>query len=99
MGKAQILKSLRAPSAKIWADENEGELSLVTTRLADETAQIFAPRWVAAANKGEQKARKGIKAPIVKTLKFQGAFLKDGKELIAQDKKERSKDIYCYGWS
>jgi hypothetical protein len=99
MGKAHILESLRAPSAKIWPDETEGELSLVTTSRSDETAQIVAPRWIAAAKEGKQKARKGIKAPAVETLKFHGGFIKNGKERIAGDKRQRSEDIYRYGWS
>jgi hypothetical protein len=103
MDEAEIFASLRFPSAKIWGDETEGELSDVTKGLMDKTPpQIIAARWVAATENLEtqSKAAKGVKAPCLSILKFHGAFIiKNGKERIPCGKKMRSEDIHRYGWS
>ena len=93
MPETLMRQSLHLRSAKIWGDETQGELSRITAERQSTVAQIIAPRWVAEAENGIEKARKGIKAPRLNTLKFHGAFLKDGEERVLADKLTRS------GWT
>lgn len=99
MPEPDLLASLRLASAKIWGDETEWELQTVTTQKQDATAQIVAHRWVENAEAGADMAKKGIKAPLFRTLKFHGAFLKDGVEQVPLGKMSRSNDIFFLGFS
>jgi hypothetical protein len=94
-----LLLSLRLASAKIWGDETEDELHIITTQRQDVTAQVIAPRWIDNAKYGSEKARKGIKAPRFKTLKIHGAFLKGTVEQVPLEKLTRSEDIHFWGFS
>lgn len=99
MNEDAVLVSLRLPSAKIWSDEHGGELKKIVSENQNIEPQIVAPRWADNAVAGEQKASKGIKAPKISTLKFHGAFLKDGEEVIPLEKMSRSEDIFFWGFS
>jgi hypothetical protein len=93
------LVSLRLPSAKIWGDETSGELHKLLDPDADCGPDIDAARWLENARAGHDKAKKGIKAPRFTTLKFHGAFMKNGREVIPLNKMARSADIYFWGFS
>ncbi|MCI0629014.1 MAG: hypothetical protein L0387_46430 [Acidobacteria bacterium] len=99
MSETEFLDSLRLPSAKIWGDESRGELRGLFDPDKDSGPDIDALRWLENASAGHDKARKCTKAPRFSTLKFHGAFLKDGGEVIPLDKMARSEDIYLCGFS
>jgi hypothetical protein len=97
--EADFLASLRLPSAKIWGDETTGELQKVVNLEVETWPDIDAHRWLENAKRGDDKAKKGAKARRFTSLKFHGAFLKNGKEVIPLFKLKRSEDIYCCGFS
>ncbi len=97
MDKSLIIKSLRFPSAKIWGDEHEGELQLLANSNPDDSPQIIASRWIKKTS--EKNPNKGIKAPQINTLKFHGAFIKNGVEVIPKDKVNRSEELHNFGFS
>jgi hypothetical protein len=97
--EANFLTSLRLRSAKIWGDETTGELQKVVNLEVEAWPDIDAHRWLENAERGNAKAKKGVKAPRFTTLKFHGAFLKNGREVIPPDKLTRSADIYSFGFS
>jgi hypothetical protein len=99
LAEADFLTSLRLPSAKIWGDETTGELQNVINLNVESWPDIYAHRWLENAERGNDKAKKGAKAPRFTTLKFHGAFLKNGQEVILPDKLTRSADIYSFGFS
>lgn len=99
MPEMDLLVSLRLATAKIWGDETEGELQVITTQKQDCIPQAIAPRWIDNAKYGSEKARKGIKTPSLKTIKFHGAFLKDAVEQVPLEKMNRSDDIHFWGFS
>ena len=99
LSESEFLDSLRLPSAKIWGDETSGELKDLFDPDVDSGPNIDAHRWLENAKAGHDKAKKGTKAPRFSTLKFHGAFLKNGQEVIPLNKMARSEDIYFCGFS
>jgi hypothetical protein len=99
MDRDTLQTSLRQGSAKVWGDESKGELNDVISGGQNSEPQILAERWMVNADANAQKALWGIQAPIIETLKFHGAFLKNGIEIVPPNKIHRSEDIYYFGFS
>lgn len=100
------LKSLLAPSAKVWLAEDKkvqqactgcrGEWSPVSAKDLDEP-EILNGVWERVK---KLEAKWGCKAPFFTKLKAIGAFLDDrSNEWIPSDKRFRARDIHEFGWS
>ena len=99
----EIRRSLAEKSAKIWINET-GRASTGTTLQAD----LLVQPWLRAAKDflahGEPPEAKhaplGVKAPRGTVLDVKGAFLNEhGKEKVAENKKDRSRQIHRYGYT